>query len=344
MKKLIAFCSAAVLLMGFAGCENDVEDDYPSVNKLYAPTLVLGAFDHEQATVSWEAVPNAGSYAYMLNDGTALSTGQTSVTLTGLTPETHYTLKVKSVAREGALYFEDSDYVSVEFTTQPTPDVPPAAKAYRIKTFADDWDTWTYEYNDDGTVKRISRPDREWVFAYDGVNVTTTGKNAYRMTLNEQGLVATFLPEEGKEYTYTYDDEGYMIQARLNGEVVSNIVVEGGNIVKWSRWSKAGDETEDTEHFKLHTYSAAEKNVTGVHCIYSEAMGASRWLVETGLFGKASAYCHTLNVWDYNEGNPDNSSIFTFVFDPVSRGIAEEHKLYGTDTEKFFYTYEEYTE
>ena len=54
--------------------------------------------------------------------------------------------------------------------------------------------------------------DREWLFAYDGNSVTVTGKNAYTMTLNSQGYVATFV-DGSNTYEYTYDENGYMTKA-----------------------------------------------------------------------------------------------------------------------------------
>ena len=57
--------------------------------------------------------------------------------------------------------------------------------------------------------------DREWLFAYDGNNITVTGKNAYNMTLNDQGYVATFV-DGSNTYEYTYDENGYMTKVEKN--------------------------------------------------------------------------------------------------------------------------------
>lgn len=106
------------------------------------------------------------------------------------------------------------------------------------------------------------------------------------MTLNDQGYVATFV-DGSNTYEYTYDENGYMTKAEKNGNIASNITIENGNITQWTRFS------DGVEQFKVQTYSAVP-NVGGAHCIYAEGSGLSRWLVETGLFGKASANCHTV--------------------------------------------------
>ncbi|MDE7141942.1 MAG: DUF4595 domain-containing protein, partial [Muribaculaceae bacterium] len=201
--------------------------------------------------------------------------------------------------------------------------------------YGDKYDTWFYSYNSDWTPKRIYRTtdgtengplDREWIFAYDGNTITVTGKNEYTMTRNEQGYV-TRLVEGSTTYDYAYDEEGHMIQASKNGEVVSNITIENGDITKWSRFSNGA------EQWKLHTYMPVE-NVGGCHAITAESIGASRWLIETHLFGVASKHLHATNVWE----GAEKSSTFTFDTDDKGR-VTAEHKLYGESLEEYFYTY-----
>ncbi len=150
--------------------------------------------------IPWKAIGNATAYIYSLNNGSEQK----------YRPEYHSTdrsragekLHIQSESsKTGSIYFEDSEYAEITFTT--TSEVT----VYRIATFADDWDKWYYEYNDNGTVKRVYRLyegelDREWLFAYEGNNITVTGKNAYTMTLNDQGYVATFV-DGSNTYEYT---------------------------------------------------------------------------------------------------------------------------------------------
>ena len=321
-------------------CSSD--DEYPKTNQLATPELKAGIVTNKSATIQWNAISNAESYTYSINGGEEQVVTSTSVTLSNLNPLTSYSIKIKAVAKE-SLYFVDSEYTEFSFTTLET---PPTVTAYRILTLADDWDKWYYEYNTDGTVGRVYRLntdgslDREWKFSYNGHEITTTGKNEYKMTTNDKNLVVKFIPETGKEYTYEYNAEGYMTKISLNGTVISNIVIENGNIIKWSKWTQAASDTAPVEHFKLHTYST-QTNPGGVHCIYSEQTGASRWLVETGLFGKGSVNCHLSSVWDYYEGNAEKTSTYSFKVD-TNTNIIQEMKLYGSNLESYFYSYQSY--
>jgi hypothetical protein len=323
MKKLHYLFYEIAVTLGAAACSNDLE--HPAKNVLEAPVVTVPSVKESSALLTWNPVANANTYLYSLDGDEEQSTDQNTIELNGLKPEQSYTFRVKA-QKSGSRYFDDSEYTEVTFTTTSHVTV------YRVATFGDDWDTWHYEYNNNGTPKHIYRLynnaiEREWLFDYDGTNVTVTGHDNYAITLNEQGYAATFT--NGTDtYEYTYDSDGYMTQVKENGNVVSNITIEDGNIMKWSRFADDG-----TEQFKIHTYSAIP-NVGGAHCIYSESCGAGRWLVETGLFGKASADCHTSNKWDYS----DTSSTFTFEYD-ANNCIAKESKNYNGDVENYYYTY-----
>ena len=271
MKKYFYLLAMLAVVLGATACSDD--DNHPSTNVLDKPEVTVPDVKESSAVITWKAIGNATAYIYSLNNGSEQSTDQNTIQLTGLEPEKSYTFKVKA-QKTGSIYFEDSDYAEITFTT--TSEVT----VYRIATFADDWDKWYYEYNDNGTVKRVYRLyegelDREWLFAYDGNNITVTGKNAYNMTLNDQGYVATFV-DGSNTYEYTYDENGYMTKVEKNGNIASNITIENGNIMQWTRFS------DGVEQFKVQTYSAVP-NVSRAHCIYAESSGASRWLVETGL-------------------------------------------------------------
>ena len=322
MKKYFYLLAMLAVVLGTTACSDD--DNHPSTNILDKPEVTVPDVKESSAVITWKAIGNATAYIYSLNNGSEQSTDQNTIQLTGLEPEKSYTFKVKA-QKTGSIYFEDSDYAEITFTT--TSEVTD----YRIATFADDWDKWYYEYNDNGTVKRVYRLyegelDREWLFAYDGNNITVTGKNAYNMTLNDQGYVATFV-DGSNTYEYTYDENGYMTKVEKNGNIASNITIENGNIMQWTRFS------DGVEQFKVQTYSAVP-NVSGAHCIYAESSGASRWLVETGLFGKASANCHTSSGWQHSS----STATYTFEYDENSC-IKEESKNYDGYIENFYYTY-----
>ena len=182
---------------------------------------------------------------------------------------------------------------------------------YRIKTYAyteakdgvqADWaDVWTYNYDENGKLVNITRGDNErtWDFTYSGNTVTIKyvkdgeQKNDIVLTLDANGNCTKYVDEYGDEFNYTYDEDGYVIQVKKFNDLKSNVVVENGNIVKWSKTEN------DVVSQKLHTYGAA-KNVNGIRNIYAE-FGAPRFMREAGFFGKGTAMLCTTNQWDYSE-------------------------------------------
>lgn len=74
-----------------------------------APTVDAASITASGFTVSWAAVANAGSYVYKVNNGaeTAVSSG-TSVSVTGLSAATTYTVSVKAVPSDAAQYAESA--------------------------------------------------------------------------------------------------------------------------------------------------------------------------------------------------------------------------------------------
>lgn len=328
MKKsflILTLCAAA---LGFTSCGGDE----PELIKLNTPELSEPVVGHNSASISWKAVDNADAYVYVLNDGAEVNTTETSVVLNDLTPATEYTFKVKA-CKDGSTIFTASEFATITFTTL---DKPAEAKAYRVASFADMWDKWFYSYNEDGTPKRIYRTadnqpdgalDREWLFEYKGNTLNVTGKNTWVMAIDENKHVSKLI-DGSNIYEYSYDADGYLTQVKKNAEVICEVVIENGNIAKWSKIK------DGAQVWKLHTYTSA-LNVSGIHAITAEGIGASRWLVETGLFGKACRNLHATNGWDYS----DKSSTFTFELD-ADGAVVKESKLYGEELEEFFYTYE----
>lgn len=72
--------------------------------------------------LSWDAVDNATGYVYVVGNGAEQTTSATSVTVTGLTPDTEYLIRLKATA-EGD--WEDSDWAGDTVRTLPSAsDVP----------------------------------------------------------------------------------------------------------------------------------------------------------------------------------------------------------------------------
>ena len=104
----------------------------------------------------------------------------------------------------------------------------------RLAGWADDWDSYVYEYDAEGKVVKASRNDgeREWNFSYNGNVITATGYSEFTITLGTNGYASEY-KDEWDTFTYTYDSEGYVKQIKKNGEVCANAVVEDGCILKW---------------------------------------------------------------------------------------------------------------
>lgn len=206
----------------------------------------------------------------------------------------------------------------------------------RVKTYSlvgDGWaDVYQYSYDDQGRVSRVFREERKaWDFSYENNKVivkNASGNVAFDITLGDNKYCKTMKNEDGDVYTYIYNAEGYMVKSMKGEDVASDITIEDGCITVWTRWK------EGTEQFKEHTYTKV-KNVGGIHNIHSEASGLDRWMFETGLFGKGTAYLCGGNKWKHS----DKASTLSYDYDKDGYVVAE-HKDYPGYPEEFQYTWE----
>lgn len=83
---------------------------------LATPEPQIDTVSATSASIVWEAVENAASYAYSLNEGEELTTTEPKVTFEGLAAETEYNFKVKAVSGDSGLY-ADSEWATITFTT-----------------------------------------------------------------------------------------------------------------------------------------------------------------------------------------------------------------------------------
>jgi hypothetical protein len=202
-------------------------------------------------------------------------------------------------------------------------------------------DIYKYQYGADGKVSKITREgtdgvlNREYTFAYAASGLTITvdkkeGDPAYTyatITFGGNGYAASLKDEWDETYAYTYNADGYMTNVKRDGANRSDITVEDGCIATWTRSQNDVWQTKD------HTYST-EKNVAGIHNIYSEQFGSSRWLMETGMFGKANAYLCTGNKWQHS----DVGSALTYALDDA-QCVTRETKDYDGWKEYYSYTW-----
>ncbi len=166
-----------------------------------------------------------------------------------------------------------------------------------------------------------------YIYSLNNGSEQSTDQNTIQLTGLEPEKSYTFKVKAQKTGSIYFEDSDYAEITFTTTSEVTVYRIENGNIMQWTRFS------DGVEQFKVQTYSAVP-NVSGAHCIYAESSGASRWLVETGLFGKASANCHTSSGWQHSS----STATYTFEYDENSC-IKEESKNYDGYIENFYYTY-----
>lgn len=208
----------------------------------------------------------------------------------------------------------------------------------RIKSltnYGDGWSTGKYEYtyNADGTVQKVTNAEEQltYNFAYSGATVTITdaeGATLYTLTKGANGYVETY-KDEWDTKTFTYNAAGYMTKVVSNDEDASNITIENDCIKTWSRFQ------EGAERIKDQTYTTQD-NVAGIFSIYSEK-AVSRWLFETGMFGKASVKLVSTSKWQ------DSEIAATYTYAKDANGcVIKETKTYDGSPEYADYEWDEF--
>ena len=92
---------------------------------LAAPQLKASDIKADSFVVSWAAVPNAGKYMCSIGDAAATATTGTSITYTGLTAETAYSVKVYAEpadAQTGTYKAGPASSITVTTKSAPSPD------------------------------------------------------------------------------------------------------------------------------------------------------------------------------------------------------------------------------
>lgn len=99
-----------LLIALVSGCKKD------EIAKLQTPSPKVGEVTESTATITWDAVKDAASYAYTVNSGEEQTVTDTKILLEGLEAETEYTVEVKAVSGDTGLY-TDSDWAKITVTT-----------------------------------------------------------------------------------------------------------------------------------------------------------------------------------------------------------------------------------
>lgn len=196
--------------------------------------------------------------------------------------------------------------------------------------YGDDLETWTYSYNQNGKVSQIvadwaGTPYATYVFTYSGNNCTVTNgaTTAFTFTLGANGYIATMTAAEwdSKQFEFTYSNDGFLTQVKVNGAVATSQVITGEECVDyWTRWNG------DTQAWrqKQHTYVSTIENCGAVHTEWAEDSQLKRWFYESGLVGRASRFVCATAQW------ADRTALAEYQYEYDTTGaIKKETKSYG---------------
>lgn len=113
MKDYLLWTAAAVLMLSVSCEKNTVPEPEPEpeLPRISAPELRIFDYDETSFIVEWDAVENAGSYAYVLDDSPEMTVSETRLRISDLETKS-YVLKVKAVSK--ALQLADSEYAEIK--------------------------------------------------------------------------------------------------------------------------------------------------------------------------------------------------------------------------------------
>ena len=152
MKNIKGLVLAAVIVAAVSSCakENELREQ---TGPLAAPKVTVTEIGRTGFTVSWDAVTDAGGYAYSFNAGEEKTTKNTSLTFSDLEPSVSYVFTVKTVPGNNGAYSE-SELVTVHVTTEskgtldaPEPEIVAAYKSKTIIRWNTVHEADSYEYS-----------------------------------------------------------------------------------------------------------------------------------------------------------------------------------------------------
>ncbi|MBR6457357.1 MAG: DUF4595 domain-containing protein [Bacteroidales bacterium] len=193
-------------------------------------------------------------------------------------------------------------------------------REYRIKTF----DNYTFAYNDDGTVARITTTGRTISFEYSGKSLSISNGDAveYKINLNKDGF-ATKIERSGHTWTIDYNKAGYMTKVSLDGVQATSQSVSSNNIQYWTDYDLSNDFWRKNEASYL-----PKANVGLVQTDWVSTIGLERWLFEARLLGNTSANVLESSRWTNAGGKDKNTSVYDYEYD-ANGCIVMEIKYYG---------------
>lgn len=186
----------------------------------------------------------------------------------------------------------------------------------KVATYGDDLEIRTFSYNGDKlTIKDKWRETASDPWSKEIIE--------YEMTLNEKGFATTVVCGEDVT-TIKYDMQGFFVEAKKNGEKITEQTIEDNNVMAWGRY--------DSEHSfwrqKKATY-LDKVNVGQVQTHWAEDLGFSRWLHEARLFGNTSYnVMESCRWWNYGDEPAAKTAVYEYTYD-ANGCITKETKYYG---------------
>lgn len=210
----------------------------------------------------------------------------------------------------------------------------------RLIMCGDEWDKYYFTYNADGTIKEAKRNpsneagwggyERMWTFTWNGKNATVKyvkegeEQTPLSITLGGNGYIESITDTWGDTRKCTYDLEGHLLKVFKGDELKCNCVWEGGNLIKWSRFS------DGAEQYKIQSFLMVE-NTAGIFADATDKAGLDRWMFELGLFGKPSKLLLENAAW---EGAEDYAT-HTYTKD-ADNFVTKVEKFYGGELDQTY--------
>ena len=124
MKNFFRYATVALVsLFALGSCSSDDTDELAGNAVLPQPEVTVHDLTTSGFTLRWDAVEDAGTYAYTLDDGTQTATSACEVVFKDLERQTEYIVAVKTCPKEGSAYTE-SPYTYVHVITDDMEQLP----------------------------------------------------------------------------------------------------------------------------------------------------------------------------------------------------------------------------
>ena len=224
MKNFFRYAAVALMsLFALGSCSSDDTDEQSGRAPLAQPEVTVRDLTTSGFTLRWDAVEDAGNYAYTLNDGTETTTSTCEIVFKGLERQTEYVVAVKSCPKAETGYAE-SPYTYIHVVTDDMEQLPKpkillgcAYSSRTVISWSDIPEADGYEYTiGDKTVTTDQRQ----------ISLSALGKSKeYTFTVRALSSDPTrFGDSQAAELTFTTSDDDIPTLLIAPVEVISDAV------------------------------------------------------------------------------------------------------------------------